>query len=299
MMGQSFHYLVQVAFSTDSYVVNPPFFPGGNIGHLAIHGTINDLAMCGARPRYLSLGLILEEGLTMEELEEILTTIGQSCEAAGVQIVTGDTKVVEQGKGDKIFINTTGIGEVHPRAKIGTEYIQPGNKIIISGSIANHGIAIMSKREGLTFESEVESDTRPLHEPVLSLLDSFGAGVKILRDPTRGGVATVLNELAQQAKLGMNLKEQDIPVEMAVMGACEMLGLDPLMVANEGIFIAIVEGNEAEEMVSLLQSFSETSAACIIGEVTDHHPGQVILSNEMGGRRVLPMLTGEQLPRIC
>ena len=228
------------AFTTDSFVVSPIFFPGGNIGDLAVNGTINDLAMCGAMPQYLSLSLIIEEGLPMTELWEVLLTIQQCCQQAGVKVVTGDTKVVERGKGDKLFINTAGIGEVHTQSKIGINQVQAGDKIIVSGSLANHGMAIMSVREGLEFGTEIQTDSAPLHQPVQNLLDAFGPAIHLLRDPTRGGVGTVLNEIARSANLGVDLRQANIPVEEQVAGACELLGLDPLYVANEGLFLAIV-----------------------------------------------------------
>ncbi len=288
-----------VAFTTDSFVISPVIFPGGNIGELAVNGTINDLAMCGAMPHSLSLGLILEEGLPIEELWEILLGIRAACDAAGVRIATGDTKVVERGKGDKVFINTTGLGTLHPRADIGPRRVEAGDRIILSGPIATHGIAIMSVREGLEFETSIESDTRPLHEPVRALLDAFGPDIHLLRDPTRGGVATVLNEVARDTRTGIRISQQALPIEPQVEGACEMLGLDPLYVANEGIFLAFAKKDIADEAVALLQQRDDTARATIIGEVVDEHPGQVVLRSRIGGTRVVNMLTGEQLPRIC
>ena len=287
------------AFTTDSFVVSPIFFPGGNIGELAVNGTVNDLAMCGAIPKYISLGLILEEGLAVDELWEVLVGVKSAAEKAGVIVVTGDTKVVDRGKGDKIFINTTGVGAIHPKADIRIERIQDGDAIIVSGPIANHGISIMSVREGLEFESEVISDTQPLNSMVAAMLDRFGADIKLLRDPTRGGVATVLNEIAGQVHLGVKIRETDLPIENTVEGACEMLGLDPLYVANEGIFIAVVKSTKAIEVADMLRSFEEGKFARIIGEVTFDHPGKVILKSTIGGRRVVSMLPGDQLPRIC
>lgn len=285
------------AFTTDSFVVSPLFFPGGNIGDLAVNGTINDLAMCGAIPEYLSLSLIIEEGLPMTELWEVLLTIQQCCKEAGVRVVTGDTKVVERGKGDKLFINTAGIGRVHPRANIGVGQVKAGDKIIVSGPLAAHGMAIMSVREGLEFETEIRSDTVPLHQPVKMILDEFGSSVHLLRDPTRGGVATVLNEIAQSANLGIDLRQADIPVEESVAGACELLGLDPLYVANEGLLLAIVDESVSESVLTSLSS-TQPQMACI-GEVTAEHPRKVVLTSGIGGRRVVNMLAGEQLPRIC
>lgn len=289
----------RIAFSSDSYVISPIFFPGGNIGELAINGTVNDLAMCGAIPKYLSLSFIIEEGLTMVEFWEIINSIKAACDEAGVHVVTGDTKVVERGKGDKIFINTSGIGEIHPQANISIARIKSGDKIIVSNEIATHGMSIMSVRKGLEFESEMVSDTRPLNHIIKKLLDTFGKSIHFLRDPTRGGVASVLNEIATDAKLGIDIFQKDIPVDNAVAGACEMLGLDPLYVANEGVFIAIVDERVANEVVSLLRKQEETTEAAMIGNVTAAHARQVILTSSIGGRRVVNRLTGEQLPRIC
>jgi hydrogenase expression/formation protein HypE len=289
----------KMAFSTDSYVVSPVFFPGGNIGELAVNGTVNDLAMCGAAAKYLSLGFILEEGLTMQAFWDILISIKHAAEKAGVKIVTGDTKVVERGKGDQIFINTSGIGSVHPRADIAMRRVKPGDKIIVSGNIATHGIAIMSVREGLEFETTIESDTCNLNHTVLALLDEFGEQVHLLRDPTRGGVASVLNEVARDAKLGVEIHQKAIPVIEEVYGACELLGLDPLYVANEGVFLAIVEAAIADDFLKKLKTLEYGEAAAIIGEVVEAHPRQVIMHSHIGGRRVVNMLVGEQLPRIC
>jgi hydrogenase expression/formation protein HypE len=288
-----------VAFSTDSFVITPVIFPGGNIGELAVNGTVNDLAMCGAIPRYLSLSFIIEEGLPVKEFWDILVSIKFACEEANVKVVTGDTKVVERGKGDKIFINTSGIGEVHPKAKIAASNIQTGDKIILSGNVATHGVAIMSVREGLVFETELESDTCNLAPAVLSLLDVFGHDIHFLRDPTRGGVATVLNELAKDSGLGIDLLQNAVPMNEQVEGACEMLGLDPLYVANEGIFIAVVKAEIGEQVTEVLKTSDSGRNAAIIGIITKDHPKQVILTSSIGGRRMLNMLTGEQLPRIC
>ena len=288
-----------VAFSTDSFVITPVFFPGGNIGELAVNGTLNDLAMCGAVPRYLSLSFIIEEGLTMQEFWDILVSIKFACEEANVKVVTGDTKVVERGKGDKIFVNTSGIGEVHLKAKISAGNIKAGDKIIVSGNVATHGVAIMSVREGLVFDTELESDTCNLAPSVNNLLDLFGEDIHFLRDPTRGGVATVLNELAKDSGFGIDLSQKLIPLSEQVEGACEMLGLDPLYVANEGIFIIVVKEQIAEEVINVLQASEVGKNATMIGTVSKEHPKQVILTSSIGGRRMLNMLTGEQLPRIC
>ena len=286
-----------VAFTTDSYVVTPIFFPGGNIGELAVNGSINDLAMCGAVPEYLSLSFILEEGLRMDEFWEVLVGIKKASDASGVPIVTGDTKVVERGKGDKVFINTTGLGRIHPKANIHANRIKPGDKILVSGPVAQHGVAILSVRQGLEFETTITSDTQPLHKQVIRLLDELGEDVRFLRDPTRGGVATVLNELATQSGHGVEIIQKDIPVSEQVEGACELLGLDPLYVANEGIFIAVVAEHKANDALSILKSFDASSS--IIGNVTQEHPRQVIQHSRIGGRRIVSMLPGEQLPRIC
>lgn len=288
-----------IAFTTDSFVISPIFFPGGNIGELAVNGTVNDLAMCGAIPEYLSLSFIIEEGLTMKEFWEILVSIKFACEQAGVQVVTGDTKVVERGKGDKIFINTTGIGNVHPQADIDINNVKVGDKIIVSDHIATHGISIMSVREGLEFESDIESDTRPLHEIVNIMLNEYGKEIHLLKDPTRGGVATVLSEIARDTRLGIDINHKDIPVNEQVNGACEILGLDPLYVANEGIFIAVVDAAIADEFTDNLRRHKHCTNASIIGEVVDNHPRQVVLTSEIGGKRVVNMMVGEQLPRIC
>jgi hydrogenase expression/formation protein HypE len=297
--GAIFNLAGKVAMSTDSYVVSPLFFAGGNIGDLAINGTVNDLAMCGAAAKYLSLAFVLEEGLKMEEFWQILNTIKFTCENANVQIITGDTKVVESGKGDKIFINTTGIGEIHPHANIDINNVKVTDKIILSGPLARHGITIMSHRQGLEFETSVTSDTRPLNKIIWALLDEFGEQIHLMRDPTRGGLATVLNELAGEAKLGVDIFQKRIPVEEEVYGACEMLGLDPLYVANEGLFVAVVDASIADAFLMLLRKWEHGAMASLIGETVREHPRQVILNSNIGGRRVVNMLAGEQLPRIC
>lgn len=288
-----------LAFSTDSFVISPIFFPGGNIGDLAIHGTVNDLAMCGATPRYLSLSFIIEEGLKMEEFWDILLSIKWASEQAGVQVVTGDTKVVERGKGDKIFINTTGVGALHPKAQIDLGRVQAGDKIIVSGPLATHGMAIMSVRKGLEFETTIKSDTQPLHRMTKNLLDTFGTDIHLFRDPTRGGVATVLSEISRDRELGIAIAQKDIPVLPEVQGACEILGLDPLYVANEGLFITIVKPEIATAVIEHLHRSEEGRHAACIGEVVTDHPKQVVLTSGIGGKRVVNMLVGEQLPRIC
>lgn len=287
------------AFTTDSFVISPIFFPDSNIGELAVNGTVNDLAMCGAIPQYISLSFIIEEGLTMKDFWEILVSIKFASEDAGVQIVTGDTKVVERGKGDKIFINTTGVGKMHPQAAIDSKNIKIGDKIIVSDNIATHGIAIMSIREGLEFETDIKSDTRKLNHLIEALLDEFGNNIHLLRDPTRGGVATVLNEIARDCKTGIDIHQKNIPVKEQVYGACEILGLDPLYVANEGIFLAVVDAKIADEVLEKLRGFKDAKNAAVIGEIVEEHRKQVVLTSTIGGKRVVNMLVGEQLPRIC
>jgi hydrogenase expression/formation protein HypE len=297
--GASFELKGQLAFSTDSYVVTPAFFPGGNIGDLAINGTVNDLAMCGAVPKYLSLAFIIEEGLSMTEFWEILVSIKEAAQKADVKIVTGDTKVVEKGKGDKIFINTSGIGVIHPKAKIHHNRIEAGDKIIVSGNIATHGIAIMSLRKGLEFETSIRTDSVNLNHTIKKLLDEYGTGIKFLRDPTRGGVASVLNEIAELTQLEFHIEQEKIPVDEQVEGACEMLGLDPLYVANEGLFMAVVKEAIADKFLEQLNKDENGMNAAIIGDVRTGHRGKVIMKSRIGGSRAVNYLTGEQLPRIC
>ncbi|HQR94137.1 MAG TPA: hydrogenase expression/formation protein HypE [Sediminibacterium sp.] len=297
--GASFELNGPTAFSTDSYVISPIFFPGGNIGELAINGTVNDLAMCGATAKYLSLAFIIEEGFSMKEFWEVLVGIKQAAEKSGVHIVTGDTKVVEKGKGDKIFINTSGIGQIHPKAAIHHNRIEAGDKIILSGNLAQHGIAIMSLRQGLEFETDIVSDTINLNHTILKLVESFGDDIKFLRDPTRGGLASVLNELAELRKLGFVIEQEKIPLDEQVEGACEMLGLDPLYVANEGLFVAVVSAKIADDFLQQLKTDTNGINASMVGEVTTANPGKVLLKSRIGGHRVVGYLTGEQLPRIC
>ncbi|WP_229308454.1 hydrogenase expression/formation protein HypE [Jiulongibacter sediminis] len=297
--GAVFELNGKTAFSTDSYVISPIFFPGGNIGELAINGTVNDLAMCGAQPKYLSLSFIIEEGLKMTEFWEVLVSIKKAADTAGVQIVTGDTKVVEKGKGDKLFINTAGVGQLMSKANIDMNQVKPGDKVIVSDSIANHGIAVMSIREGLEFETSILSDTRPLNGIVGKLIEEFGYDIHLLRDATRGGVASVLNEIAQDAQVGIEILQKHTPVDPEVEGACEMLGLDPLYVANEGVFMIIADAQIADDIVQMLRTFEGSKKATILGEIVEGHKRQVILQSAIGGKRVLNMLVGEQLPRIC
>ena len=288
----------RVAFSTDSYVVNPIFFPGGDIGKLAVHGTVNDLAMCGARPLYLSVGFILEEGTAMEDFWRVVQSMREAAATAGVMLVTGDTKVVDRGKADKIFINTSGIGAIPEGINIAPSRARPKDRIILSGAMAVHGIAIMSTREGLEFESEIASDTAPLNGLVETIL-AANKDVHVLRDPTRGGITSALTEIAQAAKVGMLLNEDAIPISEEVKGACEILGLDPLYVANEGKLLAITAASMADRVLAAMQSHPLGREAAIIGEVTDDHPGFVMMKTRVGGKRVVDMLSGEQLPRIC
>ncbi len=288
----------RLAFTTDSFVVSPIFFPGGDIGSLSIHGTINDLAMCGARPLYLSASFILEEGLPMEDFWRIVQSMHAAADAAGVKLVTGDTKVVDRGKADKIFINTSGVGLVPDGVNIDPTRAQVGDKIIVSGAIAVHGIAIMSVREGLEFETEIASDTAPLSSLVDAML-ATKIDIHVLRDPTRGGITSALTEIAQSAKVGMLLDEARIPISEEVKGACEILGLDPLYVANEGKLLALVAAQDVDLVLSAMKSHPLGQHAAVIGEVSSDHPGFVMMKTRIGGTRVVDMLSGEQLPRIC
>jgi hydrogenase expression/formation protein HypE len=289
----------RLAFSTDTFVIDPLFFPGGNIGSLAVHGTVNDLAMCGARPTALSTGFILEEGFPMEELWTIATAMQAAAEESGVRIVTGDTKVVDRGKGDGVFINTTGVGLVSEGVDIAPHRAQPGDAVLVSGPIATHGVAIMSVREGLEFETTLETDSATLWPMVQSLLTTLGSDLHVLRDPTRGGVASAVNEIADTAGVGIVLDESALPIEDAVRGACEILGLDPLYVANEGKLVAFVPEDRAEQALRTLRSHPLGRHATRIGTVTGQHPGRVFQRSRIGGLRVVEMLSGEQLPRIC
>ena len=294
---------VRLAFTTDSFVVTPIFFPGGDIGRLAVHGTVNDLAMSGARPLYLSAAFILEEGLPVDDLRRVVESMRAAAADAGVQFVTGDTKVVDRGKGDQIFITTTGIGVIESGINISADRARPGDAIILSGYIGDHGMAIMSQREGLEFEGAIESDCASLNGLVAAMLATPSpAGpyfIHCLRDPTRGGAATTLNEIAKRAGVGMMLRERSIPVRESVKGACEVLGLDPLYVANEGKLLAIVRPEMAEAVRQQMREHPLGQDAAIIGEVVTDHPGMVLMKTEIGGTRVLDVMFGEQLPRIC
>jgi hydrogenase expression/formation protein HypE len=289
---------VRLAMSTDSYVVDPIFFPGGDIGSLAVHGTVNDLAMRGARPYYLSAGFILEEGLDLADLERLLHSMATAAREAGVQVVAADTKVVPRGKADKIFINTAGLGTIPPGVDIAGQNAQAGDVILINGPMGDHGIAVLSTREGLSFQTEIRSDSAALNSLVSGMLEQ-SQKIHVLRDPTRGGVATALNEVALQSGVGIRLEESRLPVRPAVSAACEMLGLDPLYVANEGKVLALVAPEEADLVLDAMRWHPLGHDACIIGQVISEHPGRVLLQTEIGGRRIVDMLSGEQLPRIC
>ena len=288
----------RIAFSTDSYVVRPIFFPGGNIGELAINGTVNDLAMCGAKPLYISVGFILEEGLPMEELWQIVQSMNRAAKTAGVQIVTGDTKVVDKGKGDKIYINTSGIGVIQPGVSINPANARPGDKIIVNGFIADHGIAVMSAREGLQFETSIVSDTAPLNSLVESILQ-VSPNIHVMRDPTRGGLASTLKEISEKCNHEILLYEEHIPIREEVKAACELLGFDPLYVANEGKMLVFVSPEDANLVLRTMQEHPSGKDAQIIGEVTEKQSSNVILKTTIGSMRIVDMLSGEQLPRIC
>ena len=288
----------RLAFSTDSYVVDPIFFPGGNIGDLAVNGTVNDIAMCGATPLYLSIGLIMEEGLPLEDLNIILQSMKDAAERAEVAIVTGDTKVVPKGAADKIFINTSGIGTIPEKVDICGSNAKPGDQIIISGTVADHGVAVLTQREGLRFQSSIESDTAPLNHMVARMLSKTNH-IHVLRDPTRGGVATTLNEIALGSGVGIRLYEDQIPVKDEVTGICELLGMDPLYLANEGILLAFVKADLADEVLTAVKEEDIGSDACIVGEVVSDFPGQVFMETHIGGTRIVDMLSGNPLPRIC
>jgi len=292
----------RLAFTTDSFVVTPIFFPGGDIGRLAVHGTVNDLAMSGAQPLYLSAAFILEEGLPVDDLRRVVESMRVAAAEAGVQFVTGDTKVVNRGKGDQIFITTTGIGVVQGGVNISADRARPGDQIILSGYIGDHGMAVMSQRENLEFEGAIVSDCASLNGLVASMLSTPSSSPEFLhclRDPTRGGVATTLNEIAKHAQVGMLLWEQSIPVHESVKGACELLGLDPLYVANEGKLLAVVAPEMAPAVLRQMKQHPLGADAAVIGEVVANHTGMVLMKTQIGGTRVLDVMFGEQLPRIC
>ncbi|WP_435011586.1 hydrogenase expression/formation protein HypE [Tundrisphaera lichenicola] len=288
----------RLAFTTDSFVVRPLFFPGGDIGRLAVHGTVNDLAVSGARPLYLSAAFILEEGLPLVDLRRIVASMRAACEEAGVSLVTGDTKVVDRGKGDGVFITTAGIGLMPEGRPLSIHSARPGDRILLSGTVGDHGIAIMSVREGLEFETVLESDTAPLHGLARVILDACPE-TRCMRDPTRGGLASALNELASASGVGVTLDEAAVPLRLEVRGACEMLGLDPLYVANEGKLIAVVPPEDSDRALQAMREHPLGRNASIVGTVVSEHPGMVILKSRVGGERVVTLLSGEQLPRIC
>jgi hydrogenase expression/formation protein HypE len=287
-----------LAFTTDSYVVQPLFFPGGDIGRLAVFGTANDLAMCGARPLFLSCGLIIEEGLPMEDLWRVVVSMKEAAREAGVQIVTGDCKVVERGKGDGVFINTSGVGAVLPGLDIGAQSVRAGDEIVLSGSLGRHGIAIMALREGLSLDAAIESDSAPVF-PLVEALAAEGIDIHMLRDPTRGGVSSSLNEIAKKSGAGVLIEESRLPVRPDVQGVCEILGLDPLYVANEGSFLAFVLAGEGARAVEVLQRQALGREAVVIGRAVEEHAGVVVMKTRIGGERIVDVMSGEQLPRIC
>jgi len=288
----------RLAFTTDSYVVSPIFFPGGDIGKLAVCGTVNDLAMCGAKPLYLSLSLIIEEGLTQSELKTIVGSVQRAAREAGVKIVTGDTKVVHRGSADKLFINTAGIGIVPDGVDISGSSAKLGDKVLLSGPIGDHGIAVLSKREGLSFSTRLESDCAPLNSLVADMLNA-SSNIHCMRDPTRGGLATTLNELAKQSKVGIRIDEKKVPVRDEVLAACEMLGLDPLYIANEGKLVAIVPAEDADKVLKAMQGNHYGKETSLIGEVIEKNPGRVVMRTMIGASRIVDMMVGDQLPRIC
>ncbi len=288
----------RIAFSTDTYVVDPIFFPGGNIGDLAINGTVNDIAMCGGTPAFISAGIIIEEGFPVADLKTIIQTMGKAAKNSGVNIVTGDTKVVPKGAADKIFINTSGIGIIPELVNIAADNVRTGDKIILSGSIADHGITILTQREDLAFNAAVSSDTAPLNHMVNEMLSACN-DIHMLRDPTRGGIGTALNEIASQSYVGIKIIEKNIVIKKDVAGICDLLGLDPLHIANEGKLLAIVDKDQAETVLKVIKEDRAGKDACIIGEVVCDHPGKVVIETQIGGTRIIDMLSEEQLPRIC
>ena len=288
----------RLAFSTDTYTVDPIFFPGGSIGDLAINGTVNDVAMCGARPLYLSVGLILEEGFPLPDLERVIGDMGRAAKRAGVMVVTGDTKVVPKGAADKIFINTSGIGSIPEGIDVSSKNARVGDQIILSGSLADHGVTILTQREGLTFDAPISSDSAPLNHLVRKMF-AAGRAIHTLRDPTRGGAGTALNEIARSSRVGIRIEEAKILVKPEVSGICELLGFDPLYLANEGKLLAFVGPEDAEAVLAVMQADAFGRDACIIGEVVPENPGKVFMETRIGGLRIVDMLAGEQLPRIC
>ena len=289
---------MRMAFSTDSYTVDPIFFPGGSIGDLAINGTVNDVAMCGAKPLYLSVGLIIEEGFAVADLEKIVKEMGAAARTAGVTVVTGDTKVVPKGAVDRIFINTSGIGLIPPNINVASRNARAGDRIILSGTIADHAITVLTQREGLSFKTGLKSDTAPLNHMVNEMF-AVSENVHVLRDPTRGGVGTALNEIAEKSGVGIKIYEDKIPMKKEVGGACELLGFDPLYLANEGKLLAFVSGEDADAVLAAITANPYGKDATVIGEVVADHAGRVFMETRIGGERIVDMLAGEQLPRIC
>jgi len=289
----------RLAFSTDSYVVDPIFFPGGCIGDLAVNGTVNDIAMCGGVPQYLSVGLIIEEGFAIADLETILQRMGRAARAAAVTVVTGDTKVVPKGAVDRIFINTSGFGWIPDGIRVGSTGARAGDHVLLSGTMADHGITILTQREGLVFETRLASDSAPLNHMVSAMLAAAADRIHVLRDPTRGGVGTALNEIAEKSRVGIRIHEDRIPVKPEVVGVCELLGFDPLYLANEGKLLAFVAPDAAPAVLEAMRADPHGRDAAVIGEVTAEHPGRVLMQTRIGGERIVDMLTGEQLPRIC
>lgn len=288
----------RVAFSTDSFVIKPLFFPGGNIGELAVYGTVNDLAVGGAKPKYLSAAFILEEGLSIETLRDVVNAMADAARRVGVTIVTGDTKVVEKGSGDQIFINTSGIGVIPKGVSLSAANVKPGDRLLLSGPLGDHGITVLAQREGLELDGDLRSDAAPLHELCAALLQA-APGIRCMRDLTRGGLSSALNEISNSASVGMEIQERSIPVQDSVRGACELFGLDPLYVANEGKLIAIVPEAEAPSALAAMQALPVAASAREIGVVTETHPGLVTMRTDLGTMRVVDMLAGDQLPRIC
>ena len=288
----------RIAITTDAFVIQPLFFPGGDIGSLAVHGTINDLAVGGARPLHLTASLILEEGLSLATLSRVISSMRRACDEAGVALVAGDTKVVERGKADGMYITTTGLGQVPDGLALSVSKARPGDRVIVSGTLGDHGIAVLAQREGIELETQLASDSAPLSDLTAHMLAACPQ-LRCMRDPTRGGASSALNEIAAASRVGIALDEARLPVRDAVIGACELLGFDPLYVANEGKLIAIAPPNAAEELLEAMRSHPLGREAAVIGEVTADHPGTVVLRSRLGGKRIVAMLSGDQLPRIC
>ena len=288
----------RLAFTTDSYVVSPLFFPGGDIGKLAVCGTVNDLSMSGAKPLYLSLSFVIEEGLPLSELEEIIGSVKRASQEAGVKIVTGDTKVVHRGSADRLFINTSGIGLIPDGVDISGSNARPGDRVLLSGTIGEHGIAVLSRREGLSFSTQLESDCAPLNRLVADMLNA-SPNIHCLRDPTRGGLATTLNELAKQSGVSIRIEEERVPVREEVLAACEMLGLDPLYIANEGKLVSIVKAEDEDIILEAMRGNHYGIEAVTIGEVSSQNPGRVVMKTSLGSTRIVDMMVGDPLPRIC